>query len=109
MDWTSCHPFDVATSLLRYSTLVIFDAQKRSSAKNGTTTACSLRKSETLITDCYSEGVKEDHTANYFSHSNQTATQMRDKIAEESLEMLIDWLKTKGGNVGIHGTHARVL
>lgn len=48
------------------------------------------------------EGVKEDHTASYFSHSNQSATQTRDSIAEESLEMLIDWLK-KGGNVGIHG------
>ena len=34
---------------------------------------------------------------------------MRDKIAEESLEMLIDWLKTKGGNVGIHGSDVRVL
>lgn len=47
--------------------------------------------------------MKEDHTANYFSHSNQTATEMRESIAEESLEMLIDWLKTKGGNVAIHG------
>lgn len=66
---------------------------------------------ENSNTDCqsYREGVKEDHTANYFSHSNQTATQMRDKIAEESLEMLIDWLKTKGGNVGIHGSDVRVL
>lgn len=45
----------------------------------------------------------EDHTAAYFSHSNQTATQMRESVAEESLEMLIDWLK-QGGNVGIHGT-----
>ncbi|KAF8298164.1 bifunctional 6-phosphofructo-2-kinase/fructose-2,6-bisphosphate 2-phosphatase [Clavulina sp. PMI_390] len=48
------------------------------------------------------EGVKEDHTASYFSHSNKTASNMREKIAEESLDMLIDWLKTKGGNVGIH-------
>lgn len=27
---------------------------------------------------------------------------MRDKLAEDSLEMLIQWLKN-GGNVGIHG------
>ncbi|KAF8589982.1 bifunctional 6-phosphofructo-2-kinase/fructose-2,6-bisphosphate 2-phosphatase [Ramaria rubella] len=46
-------------------------------------------------------GVKEDHTADYFSHDNQEATMLRDKLAEDSLEMLIQWLK-EGGNVGIH-------
>ncbi|KAJ3934682.1 MAG: bifunctional 6-phosphofructo-2-kinase/fructose-2,6-bisphosphate 2-phosphatase [Lentinula lateritia] len=46
-------------------------------------------------------GVKENHTAEFFSHSNAQATQSRDKLAEESLEMLIQWLK-EGGNVGIH-------
>ncbi|KAF8484392.1 bifunctional 6-phosphofructo-2-kinase/fructose-2,6-bisphosphate 2-phosphatase [Gautieria morchelliformis] len=46
-------------------------------------------------------GVKEDHTAGYFSHNNQEATRLRDKLAEDSLEMLIQWLK-EGGNVGIH-------
>jgi hypothetical protein len=29
---------------------------------------------------------------------------MRDKLAEDSLEMLIEWLK-EGGNVAIHGMH----
>lgn len=47
-------------------------------------------------------GIKEDHTANYFSHNNVEATKIRDELAEDSLEMLIQWLKT-GGNVGIHG------
>ena len=47
-------------------------------------------------------GIKEDHTANYFSHGNAEATKIRDSLAEDSLEMLIQWLKD-GGNVGIHG------
>lgn len=46
-------------------------------------------------------GIKEDHTANYFSHGNEQATKLRDSLAEDSLEMLIQWLKD-GGNVGIH-------
>ncbi|KAF8526846.1 bifunctional 6-phosphofructo-2-kinase/fructose-2,6-bisphosphate 2-phosphatase [Hysterangium stoloniferum] len=46
-------------------------------------------------------GVKEDHTAEYFSHENQEATRLRDSLAQDSLEMLIQWLK-EGGNVGIH-------
>ncbi|ESK95876.1 fructose- -bisphosphatase [Moniliophthora roreri MCA 2997] len=46
-------------------------------------------------------GIKEDHTASFFSHSNVQATQNRDSLAEDSLEMLIQWLK-EGGNVGIH-------
>ncbi|KAI5118366.1 hypothetical protein M0805_004338 [Coniferiporia weirii] len=46
-------------------------------------------------------GIKEDHTANYFSHGNEQATRSRDALAEDSLEMLIQWLKD-GGNVGIH-------
>lgn len=46
--------------------------------------------------------MKEDHTANYFSHGNEEATKLRDALAEDSLEMLIQWLKD-GGNVGIHG------
>ena len=49
----------------------------------------------------FRSGVKEDHTAGYFSHDNQEATRLRDKLAEDSLEMLIQWLK-EGGNVGIH-------
>ncbi|KAG5337204.1 hypothetical protein C0989_010334 [Termitomyces sp. Mn162] len=47
-------------------------------------------------------GIKEDHTAQYFSHDNQSATESREQLARDSLEMLIQWLKD-GGNVGIHG------
>lgn len=47
-------------------------------------------------------GVKEDHTASYFSHDNPQGTESRDRLAQDSLEMLIKWLK-EGGNVGIHG------
>ncbi|KIJ06096.1 fructose-2,6-bisphosphate 2-phosphatase [Paxillus involutus ATCC 200175] len=46
-------------------------------------------------------GITEDHTSKYFSHDNVEANRSRDKLAEDSLEMLIQWLK-KGGNVGIH-------
>ena len=51
------------------------------------------------------EGVKEDHGADYFSHSNDDAMKKRDALAEESLEMLIKWLQDDGGNVGIHGKY----
>ena len=47
-------------------------------------------------------GVKEDHTASYFSHGNAEATRLRDQLAADSLDMLIQWLRD-GGNVGIHG------
>ncbi|KAL4074611.1 6-phosphofructo-2-kinase-domain-containing protein [Scleroderma yunnanense] len=46
-------------------------------------------------------GIHEDHGSNYFSHNNAEATKVREQLAEDSLEMLINWLK-KGGNVGIH-------
>ncbi|EKM78587.1 hypothetical protein AGABI1DRAFT_114211 [Agaricus bisporus var. burnettii JB137-S8] len=46
-------------------------------------------------------GVKEEHTASWFSHDNQSANESREKLAQDSLEMLIAWLKL-GGNVGIH-------
>jgi hypothetical protein len=49
-------------------------------------------------------GQREDHTASYFSHNNTEATRLRDQLAEDSLEMLIQWLKD-GGNVGIHGMY----
>lgn len=48
-------------------------------------------------------GQKATHTADYFSHSNEKAKGLREKLAEESLESLISWLK-KEGNVGIMGT-----
>ncbi|CAE6520733.1 unnamed protein product [Rhizoctonia solani] len=55
-------------------------------------------------------GITEDHTASYFSHSDDKASQLREALAEECLESLIAWLK-KGGNVAIHdatnSTHAR--
>jgi 6-phosphofructo-2-kinase/fructose-2,6-biphosphatase 2 len=47
-------------------------------------------------------GVREDHSASFFSHSNEQANRAREQLAHDSLEMLIDWLK-QGGNVGIHG------
>ncbi|RPD65794.1 bifunctional 6-phosphofructo-2-kinase/fructose-2,6-bisphosphate 2-phosphatase [Lentinus tigrinus ALCF2SS1-7] len=46
-------------------------------------------------------GKREDHTASYFSHDNVEATKLRDQLANDSLDMLIQWLK-EGGNVGIH-------
>ncbi|KAJ7221022.1 6-phosphofructo-2-kinase-domain-containing protein [Mycena haematopus] len=46
-------------------------------------------------------GIKEDHSAVFFSSSNAEGTLSRDRLAEDSLEMLITWLKA-GGNVGIH-------
>ncbi|EJD53389.1 bifunctional 6-phosphofructo-2-kinase/fructose-2,6-bisphosphate 2-phosphatase [Auricularia subglabra TFB-10046 SS5] len=46
-------------------------------------------------------GRKADHTAGYFSYQNEQAMRLREQLAEESLEMLLDWLK-RGGNVGIH-------
>jgi 6-phosphofructo-2-kinase/fructose-2,6-biphosphatase 2 len=49
------------------------------------------------------EGIKENHNAEYFSHTNPEATSSRERLAQDSLEMLIQWLK-EGGNVGIHGT-----
>ncbi|KAF8633230.1 hypothetical protein AX15_001462 [Amanita polypyramis BW_CC] len=46
-------------------------------------------------------GIKENHTASYFSHDNTAANESRERLANDSLEMLIQWLK-EGGNVGIH-------
>ncbi|KAG8685624.1 Fructose-2,6-bisphosphatase, partial [Ceratobasidium sp. 395] len=42
-------------------------------------------------------GITEDHTASYFSHSDDKASQLREALAEECLEGLISWLK-QGGN-----------
>jgi len=47
-------------------------------------------------------GIKEEHTASWFSHDNPRGNESREKLAQDSLEMLIQWLK-EGGNVGIHG------
>ena len=63
----------------------------------------SLYITALMITDkIFRSGQREDHTASYFSHNNVQATKLRDQLANDSLEMLIHWLK-EGGNVGIHG------
>ncbi|KAA1478775.1 bifunctional 6-phosphofructo-2-kinase/fructose-2,6-bisphosphate 2-phosphatase [Dentipellis sp. KUC8613] len=59
-----------------------------------------LRRSRARIKKQQS-GVKVDHTASYFSFDNVQGTRDRDQLAQDSLEMLIQWLK-EGGNVGIH-------
>jgi 6-phosphofructo-2-kinase/fructose-2,6-biphosphatase 2 len=53
-------------------------------------------------------GIQEDHSASFFSQDNAEGTLSRDRLAEDSLEMLIRWLKD-GGNVGIHGMAALVV
>lgn len=55
-----------------------------------------------MSSERHRSGKREDHTASYFSHDNVEATRLRDQLANDSLEMLIQWLK-EGGNVGIHG------
>jgi hypothetical protein len=50
----------------------------------------------------YSGKPKADHSAKYFSHSDEQASKVREQLAEESLESLISWLKSEG-NVGIMG------
>lgn len=47
-------------------------------------------------------GEKVDHSADYFSASNEKGQAIREQLASESLESLISWLK-KEGNVGIMG------
>jgi 6-phosphofructo-2-kinase/fructose-2,6-biphosphatase 2 len=47
--------------------------------------------------------MREDHSANFFQSQNKEAVLKREELASECLEQLIDWLKYKGGNVGIHG------
>ena len=44
-----------------------------------------------------------NHTAVFFNHSNEEGNKARTRLAEESLETLITWLKTEEGNVGIMG------
>jgi hypothetical protein len=59
-----------------------------------------------LLLSLLRSGVQENHTASYFSHANVEATKLRDQLAADSLDMLIQWLK-EGGNVGILGTCTR--
>ncbi|RSH91861.1 Fructose-2,6-bisphosphatase [Saitozyma podzolica] len=58
-----------------------------------------LRRSKARAAQQEGKG-KADHSAQFFSHSDQKSNLAREKLAEESLEALIDWLK-KEGNVGI--------
>ena len=51
-------------------------------------------------------GKKADQSANFFDCSNDDAKAVREALAAECLENLIDWLK-EGGNVGIHGASER--
>jgi 6-phosphofructo-2-kinase/fructose-2,6-biphosphatase 2 len=51
---------------------------------------------------------KANHSASYFSHSDEQASKVREKLAEESLDSLISWLK-KEGNVGIMGELTRTI
>ncbi|TIB71633.1 hypothetical protein E3Q23_03704 [Wallemia mellicola] len=46
-------------------------------------------------------GAKDDHSASFFNPNNADAMGMRETMANDCLEHLIDWLK-QGGNVGIH-------
>lgn len=45
---------------------------------------------------------KTDHSADYFSASNEKASALREELATETLESLIRWVKAEG-NVGIMG------
>ena len=78
-------------------------AEKVESETESTRVLESARRWCFQSADLARSGVREDHTASYFSHDNVEATKMRDKLASDSLEMLIRWLKD-GGNVGILGT-----
>jgi len=44
-------------------------------------------------------GIREDHTTSFFSNDSEEARRSREKLAEDSLEMLTSWLK-EGGNIG---------
>jgi hypothetical protein len=76
--------------------------QKPGQAKEGTVRGGSERLSSQISPSVHRSGVKEDHTASYFSHNNAEANRVREQLASDCLEMLIQWLRD-GGNVGIHG------
>ena len=46
-------------------------------------------------------GTRDDHSASFFNPNNSNAAAMREQMANDCLENLIEWLKD-GGNVGIH-------
>jgi 6-phosphofructo-2-kinase/fructose-2,6-biphosphatase 2 len=47
---------------------------------------------------------KTDHSAAYFSSTNEKASALREELATETLESLISWVKAEG-NVGIMGEY----
>jgi len=77
-------------------------AKKVQSEAESTRVPASVHCWRFQLIDLSRSGIREDHTASYFSHDNIEATKLRDKLASDSLEMLIQWLKD-GGNVGILG------
>lgn len=48
-----------------------------------------------------SSGKAQDQSASFFDPNNTDGKALRDELALETLEELIDWLK-KGGRVAIH-------
>ncbi|KAG6879888.1 hypothetical protein C0992_010241 [Termitomyces sp. T32_za158] len=82
-----------------------YGAHGRSKRPNSMENFVELRL-DTILNVVLRSGIKEDHTAQYFSHNNQSATESREQLSRDSLEMLIKWLKD-GGNVGIHGVSDR--
>jgi 6-phosphofructo-2-kinase len=48
-------------------------------------------------------GAESDHSSNFFDPHNEDAKRLREQLALESLEEMIQWLRD-GGKVGIHGT-----
>ncbi|GLB40471.1 putative 6-phosphofructo-2-kinase [Lyophyllum shimeji] len=46
-------------------------------------------------------GIKEVHTAQWFSHDNPAANEDRERLASDSLEMLIQWLKEGATSVSM--------
>lgn len=47
-------------------------------------------------------GPPPTHSSSFFDSSNTSAKTIRDNLAMESLDELIDWLQNGGGKVGIH-------
>ncbi|KAF5367096.1 hypothetical protein D9758_003959 [Tetrapyrgos nigripes] len=89
------------TTGLQCGTIKANEGKTKSAAVGFIDSGCSVVGRIGRLTLVDRLGIKEDHTAAFFSHDNPDATLSRDKLAEDSLEMLIKWLK-EGGNVGIH-------
>ena len=48
-----------------------------------------------------------DHDSKFFDPNNVKAHKLRDKLAMDSLDELIRWLKEENGKVGIHGNGSK--